>query len=140
MRQRNNDTSKERKSLLPDEKKVFILDFLKSAGMSYTMSGRKEQVYVGKDENNNRQYKPKWTFKEMLSMLKIDNRHEQLFFTKFGEKIKFSTVYQLVKETKELYYQGQIPESSYLCEKFENCELLRAEIKKLMPNLFLYPH
>ena len=55
---------------------MFILDFLKSEGMSYTMSGRKEQVYVGKDENNNRQYKPKWTFKEMLSMLKIDNRHE----------------------------------------------------------------
>lgn len=40
------------------------------------MPGRKEQVYVGKDENDIRQYKPKLTLKEMLLMLKIDSRNE----------------------------------------------------------------
>ena len=45
-------------------------------------------------------------------MLNIDSPNEQSFFTKFGGKIKFSTFYQLVKETKELSsYQEEIPES-----------------------------
>ena len=49
---------------------TIILNFLKSEGMSYTMPQRKEQVYVGKDENNICQYTPKhyllWTLKELL--------------------------------------------------------------------------
>lgn len=77
MRWKNSDFSKGRKLVLSDKKKAFILDFLKSEGMSYTMPKRKEQVYVGKDENDVCQYKPKhyllWTLKEMLSMLNIDS-------------------------------------------------------------------
>ena len=53
------------------------------------------------------------------------------FLLKFGEKIKFSAFYQLVKEIKELYYQEEIPESiSCIFEKCENFELLTGGIKK----------
>ena len=100
---------------------TIILDFLKSEGMTYTMTGK--QAYIEKDENNVSQYKSKhyllWTLKEMLSMLNIDSPNEYSFFIKFREKIKFSTFSRLVQETKELYYQEKIPES--ISCLFENC-------------------
>ena len=102
---------------------TIILDFLKSEGMTYTVTARKEQAYIEKDENNVCQYKSKhyllWTLKEMLSMLNIDSPNEYSFFIKFREKIKFSTFSRLVQETKELYYQEKIPES--ISCLFENC-------------------
>ena len=80
----------------------------------------------------------------MLFMLNIDSPNEQSFFTKFGGKIKFSTFYQLVKETKELSsYQEEIPESfqkfQSLCEKCENFELLTGGIKKCYAQFLSLP-
>ena len=51
MRWQPEPSSKGRHPSLSDKKKEFLLAFLKSEGMSYTMPGRKDQVYVGKDEN-----------------------------------------------------------------------------------------
>ena len=63
-------------------------------------------------------------------MPNINTSTEKSFFTEFGEKLKFSTSYRLVKERKELYYQDVIPELSYLCEKYQNLKLLSEGIKK----------
>ena len=128
---------------LSDKKKEFLLAFLKSEGMSYTMPGRKDQVYVGKDENGKRMYKAKhyllWTLREILSMLNRELCSENSFKTKFNETLTFSTLYRLFKENKEIYYQHEIPQLSCLCEKRENFELLCEWIKisetsfKLLP-------
>ena len=95
---------------LSDKKKEFLLAFLKSEGMSYTMPGRKDyQVYVGKDKNGKRMYKAKhyllWTLREIFSMLNQELCSENSFKTKFNETLTFSTLYRFVKENKEIYYQ-----------------------------------
>ena len=85
---------------------TIILDFLKSEGMTYTMTARKEQAYIEKYENNVCQYKSKhyllWTLKEMLSMLNIDSPNEYSFFIKFREKIKFSTFSPISKRNQRI--------------------------------------
>lgn len=130
----SNSGTKRRKCILSDEKKTCIIDYLKSAGISCAKPGNKDQVHVRKDENGVWQYEPKyqllWTLKEILSTPNINTSTEKSFFTEFGEKLKFSTSYRLVKERKELYYQDDIPELSYLCEKYENLNLLSEGIKK----------
>ena len=125
---------------LSDEKKKFLLAFLKSEGMSYTMPGRKDQVYVGKDENGKRMYKAKhyllWTLREILNH---ELCSENSFKTKFNETLTFSTPYRFVKENKEIYYQHEIPQLSCLCEKCENFELLCEGIKRSETSFKLLP-
>ena len=58
MRWRNSGT-KRSKCILSDEKKTYIIDYLKSAGISCAKPGNKDQVHVRKDENGVWQYEPK---------------------------------------------------------------------------------
>ena len=136
-------SSKGRHPSLSDEKKEFLLAFFKSEGMSYTMPGRKDQVYVGKDENGRQMYKAKhyllWTLREILSMLNQELCSENSFKTKFNETLTFSTLYRFVKENKEIYYQHKIPQLSCLCEKCENFELLCEGIKRSETSFKLLP-
>ena len=72
--------------ILSEEKKEFLLTFLKSEGISYTVPGRKDQVYIGKGPDGQRMYKPKyyllWTLREILAMLNEELCNENSFKSK----------------------------------------------------------
>lgn len=68
-----------------------------------------------------------WTLREIISMLNINLPTEKSFFTEFGEELKFSIFYHLVKETKELNYKEDIPEPSCFCFNLENDSCVTVE-------------
>ena len=125
------------------EEKLSNLTFLKSEGISYTMPGRKDQVYIGKGPDGQRMYKPKyyllWTLREILAMLNEELCNENSFKLKFKEILKFSSLYHFIKENKEIYYQQEIPQLTCLCETCENFELLCEGIKHSETSLNLLP-
>ena len=129
--------------ILSEEKKEFLLTFLKSEGISYSMPGRKDQVYIGKGLDGQCLYKPKyyllWTLGEILAMLNEELWNENSFKSKFKETLKFSSLYRFIKENKEIYYQQEIPQLICLCEKCENFELLCEGIKHSETSLNLLP-
>ena len=95
--------------ILSEEKKEFLLIFLKSESMSYTVPDRKDQVYIGKGLDGQRMYKPKyyllWTLREILAMLNEKLCNENSFKSKFEGTLKFFSLYRFIKENKEIYQQ-----------------------------------
>ena len=87
------------------------------------MPGRKDQVYIDKGLDGQRMYKPKyyllWTLRELLAMLNEELCNENSFKSKFKETFKFSSLYHFIKENKEIYYQQEIPQLTWLCKKCE---------------------
>ena len=60
--------------------------------------------------------------------------NEGSFAAKFNERVKFSSLHKFIKSVKHLYFSGQIPEVSCLCDKCENTELLVTGIRKYLPD------
>ncbi|XP_014672322.1 PREDICTED: uncharacterized protein LOC106812853 [Priapulus caudatus] len=117
---------------LDAEKRDFVISFLEREDISYTMPGQKDQVYTGKDTMGNSCYKTKhylfWTLNELVQILNADSYKD-----KFGEEIKFSTLHRLIKATKHVLYQQDIPHQSCLCDRCENLELLIQGINASRP-------
>ena len=110
----------------------FLIKFLEGADISYTMPGRKGQVYVGKDKDGKSLYPAKhllWTLSDLLDLLN-NSDSEGSFAAKFNERVKFSSLYRFIKSVKHLYFSGEAPEVSCLCDKSENIELLVTGIRK----------
>ena len=139
--QPDKTSSTGRHIILPEKKKKFSLNFLKLEGISYTMPGRKDQVYIGKGPDGQHMYKPKdyllWTLREVQEMFNEELYNENLLKSRFQETLKFSSLYHFIKENKEIYYQQKIPQLTCLCEKCENFELLREGIKRSETSLNL---
>lgn len=100
--QPDKSSSTGRHIILLEEKKEFLITFLKSEGISYTMPGRKDQVYIGKGLDGQRIQEPKhyllWTLREILAMLNQELWNENSFKSKFEETLKFSSLYCFIKE------------------------------------------
>ena len=124
---------------LDEERTAFILSVLEREDVSYTMPGKKDQVYVGKDSEGNSSYKTKhyllWTISDVLGIMNAEDSDS--YFMKFGEKLKFSTLYRFVKTVKHMYFQKNIPHQSCLCDKCENLELLAEAINRHVPSMKL---
>ena len=107
------------------------------------MPGRKDQVYIGKCQDGQCMYKPKhyllWTLREILAMLNEELYNKNSIKSKFKEMLKFSSLYHIIKENKEIYYQQEIPQLTCLCEKCKNFELLCEGIKRSETSLNLLP-
>ena len=100
-----------------------VISFLEKLDISYCKPGRKDTVYIGKDENGESQYQPHHymllTFKEIVSM----------FNSEHDDQITYCTVQKIISEEKHLLQSAQTPEDNCRCEKCENVELLLKAIK-----------
>ena len=110
------------KNVLIDPMKVMIDEFLCHSDITYTVSGRNNQLCMGK-VNGKSQFSPKqylsWTFQELHSLI----------IKEAGmEGIKFSSLY-CYRKSKGYTQVSKIPEVSCLCPDCENIELLCVGIK-----------
>lgn len=126
--------------LLDEGKQEFVRAYLESPGISYTMSGRKDNVYLGKNQNGEKMFKTKyylmWHIRDLMSMLNMEDHPDAIaksFKAKYGSEISFSTLHRFIKNERHIYYQKDIPEVSCLCQKCENLELLVEGVKSFLP-------
>ena len=89
-----------RRPVFDDDKKKFLIKFLEGADISYTMPGRKDQVYVGKDKDGKSLYHAKhyllWTVSDLVDLLN-NSDSEGSFAAKFNERVKFSSLYRFIR-------------------------------------------
>ena len=94
LRWKENPTRSGRPITLGEAEREFVLDFLESEDISYTLPGRKDQVYISKNEGKS-EYKAKhyllWSLKELTG---ICNQKESVgsFVMNFGKGIKLTRV------------------------------------------------
>ncbi|XP_041471656.1 uncharacterized protein LOC121421100 [Lytechinus variegatus] len=145
LRRKCSPSQKGRKKILSPDREEFLLGFMQTPGISYTMPGHRDTVYVGMVDGQ-RQYKPKhyllWHVRELTGMLnqtKDPNALHESFIDKFGSEISFSSVFRFIKSQKHILYQAEIPSVSCLCSKCENFELLVEGIRTACSNIDI-PH
>ena len=128
---------------LDSEKRNFLLQFLERQDISYTAPGKKDQVYMGKDEEGNSVFKPKryllHPIRELCSMQNDDKtQFDETYVKKFSAKLSYSTLCRFIKGHKHLLFASDVPQTSCLCDKCENLELLVHAITQI-PNFAHLP-
>ena len=120
-------STKGRPPALTDNAKDKLNNFLYRNDVSFTLPGRNNQVYIGKSEDGEKEFRTKkyllWTFNELLSILKKEKDTDL-------SSLKFSTVYRYVKANKEFVMQCKIPQVACLCPTCENYVLCAEGINK----------
>ena len=138
-----------KKEALSDDQRKWLLEFLDRADISYITPGKSDHVYVGKI-NGERQYAQKryllWNLRDLFEIINGNqlNTDVETFVTKFGERLRFSQLYELIKCHKEYVFNKSIPQSTCLCEICENTVFLmkglNKSIKKQEKMLPMNPH
>ena len=127
------------KSIL-DADKSWLIDFLDRPDITYTMPGKRDQVYMGK-VNGKKVYETKkyllWTLNELLNIANgceaTGIQPEDSFVSQFGKKLSFRQLYELIKTNKQYIYNKNIPHATYLCEICENAVYLMQGLNKCLP-------
>ena len=138
------DFSKRRgkmKDTLTNDEQVWINKFLDCPDISYMTPGRKDNVYTGK-KNGVKTYEQKryllWKIRDIHDILNggelIGQGNNDSFSDTFGRKLKFTLLYEFLKDHKEYIFNRDIPQWSCLCEVCENVSLLTNGINKLLPS------
>ena len=95
--------------MFDNDKKNFLIKLLEGPDISYTMPGRKDHVYVGKDKDGKSLYHAKhyllWTVSDLVDLLN-NSDSEGSFAAKFNVRVKFSSLYRFIKSVKHLYFSG----------------------------------
>ena len=123
---------------LTEEERKWLIEFLDRPDMTYTTPGRRDNVYIGK-ENGEKQYVQKryllWPLKDIVETANnnpLNIGMMDTFEDHFGKKISFSQLYNFIRSHKEYVYNKNIPLSSCLCEICENICLLVNGINKMI--------
>lgn len=131
---------------LKEEEKNWLIEFLARGDLTYTNPGRKDNVYIGKQDGE-RIYKQRlyllWNLRDILEIANGTGKIEiaNSFNQTFDKLLRFSQLYDFLKAHKEYSYNKNIPHGSCLCEICENCVLLAKGLnKKLEEPLPTDPH
>ena len=123
---------------LTEEEKKWLIEFLDRSDMTYTTPGRRDNVYIGK-ENGEKQYVQKryllWPLKDIVETANnnlLNIGMIETFKDHFGKKIPFSQLYNFIRSHKEYVYNKNIPLGSCLCDICENLCLLVNGINKMI--------
>ena len=114
---------------LNEEEKLWLIEFLARADLTYTNPGRKDKVYISK-ENRERIYKQRlyllWNLRDITDIANGTSKIEtaNFFIQTFNKSLTFSQLYDFLKAHKEYSYNKNIPHGSCLCDICENCTLL----------------
>ena len=128
------------KEILDADEKSWLIDFLDRHDITYTMPGKRDQVYMGK-VNGKKVYETKkyflWTLNELLNIANgceaTGIQPEDSFVSHFGKKLSFRHLYELIKRNKQYIYNKNIPHATCLCEICENAVYLMQDLNKCLP-------
>ena len=106
--------------------------FLNRNEISYTLPGRNNQIYAGKDQlTGEKMFRSKryllFTFNELAMLISQEEDNDL-------KQVKFSTLYRYIKSQKQYIGSSKIPHSSCLCPTCENVDLLLKGIAKSAEN------
>ena len=116
---------------LSDEEQTWLSKFLDRPDSTYTIPGKNNQRYVGK-ENGKSVFVPikylLWNIRDLLNIANgcsLANEIDTYSFPKvFGKQLTFRQLYAFLKSRKELVFNRDIPQSSCLCKICKNILLL----------------
>lgn len=119
--------------VLSKEQEKWLTEYLERPEMTYTNTGRKDNVYTGKIDGK-KHYEQKrylqWTLRDALGIV---NNQEDGFYIKFQCDLSFAVFYRFIKNKKQFIFQRDIPDTSCLCEICEKC---RNDGKRFEEGLF----
>ena len=122
-----NKVKSGRPSIIDEGLRIKLDEFLCGNSISFTLPGRNNQIYVGKNEKGESEFKSKkyilWTFNELSKIISEDKDEE-------FSKLKFSTIYRYIRSKKEYIIQSKIPEVNCLCPVCEGIELICDGVNK----------
>ena len=116
-----------RPSIIDEGLRIKLDEFLCGNRISFTLQGRNNQIYVGKNEKGESEFKSKkyilWTLNELSKIISEDKDEE-------FSKLNFSTIYRYIRSNKEYIIQSKIPEVNCLCHVCEGIELICDGVNK----------
>ena len=128
------------KQILDADEKSWLIDFLDRPDITYTMPGKRDQVYMGK-VNGKKVYETKkyllWILNELSNIANecevTGIQPEDSFVSQFGKKLSFRQLYELIKTNKQYIYNKNICHATCLCEICENAVYLMQGLNKCFP-------
>ena len=120
---------------LNEEEKHWLIEFLAWADLTHTNSGRKDNVYIGK-ENRERIYKQRlyllWNLRDITDIANGTGEIETAnsFIQTFNKSLTFLQLSDFLKAHKECSYNKNIPHGTSLYGICENCVLLAKGLNK----------
>ena len=116
-----------RPSIIDEGLRIKLDEFLCGNRISFTLQGRNNQIYVGKNEKGESEFKSKkyilWILNELSKIISEDKDEE-------FSKLNFSTIYRYIRSNKEYIIQSKIPEVNCLCHVCEGIELICDGVNK----------
>lgn len=98
-----------------------LKNFLDRSDISYNLPGRNNQIYMGKDDQGEKIFKPKkyllYTFNQLHTLVQKQEDPDLA-------GLKFSTVYRFIRENKDYVGHSKIPHVTCQCPDCENMQLL----------------
>ena len=125
------------KNDLSEDEVECLCQFMDRPNITYTNPGKKDQRYIGKENDKNKFVSILyllWTIRYLLEIINgcsgIVQSETDDFPSIFDKKLTSRQLYKFLKEHKEFMFDKDIPEASCLCEICENLIFL---IKFLSP-------
>ena len=130
-----------KKNVLNEGEVDQVMAFLNRPDISCTTPGRKDNVYVGIFNKENKFVQKRyllWTIREILDIINgsklLESSEGDKFCFKFGKDITFRQLYDLLKRHKQYIFNTKIPQWSCLCEICKKAHFLVNGLnKKLYP-------
>lgn len=117
-----------KRKIAADKQDHQVLAFLEEADISYVCPGRKDTVYIGKNDTGESMYKPKhylrWTLDEIVSMFNTEKEDDA--------KVSYYRVNKVASVNKHIKLSSEKPDEDCRCEMCENVDLLLDVISKTL--------
>ena len=89
---------------LTEDQENFLLDVFERSGTTYTTTGRKDNVYVGKIDGEKTFAQKRYLFWNLRDASNIINSGEKSYATEFGEALSISCFYNFIKKQTHSVY------------------------------------
>ena len=142
------ETQGRKQMVLSEEEKEWLLTFFGRPDITYINPGRKDNVYIGK-ENSIRRYVQKryllWKLRDLLSIISgVDIEGmvvAETYRDSFGYELSSTSLYGFIKAHKQFVFNRDIPQGSCLREVCENaCLFAKGLNKRFRLSLPTDPH
>ena len=113
-----------KKRALTEDHENFLLDVFERSDLTYTNTGRKDNLYIDKMNGEKTFVQKNYLFWNLRDVLNIINTGEKSYSNELGKVLSVACFYNFIRKHKQFVYQNNIPASLYLGEICENTCLM----------------